>query len=123
MTRWEYNTSPPYPEKKRRDYPCYEDDEARYISTLVIKDDNNTIDFKNDEDIYIEVNYFVPVEKSRAINKFNSEMCSAKGYMKTHKHRTKSFKYNIEFNYPFTIIVKSIKDRDLSSLSAKFIIT
>jgi len=62
MTRWEYIANPPYLKKKRGDYPCYEGDEDRYISTLVIKDENNTVDFKNDEDIYIEVNYFVPTQ-------------------------------------------------------------
>lgn len=119
MTTWEFKAAPPYPEKKMVEEDYYVRPEV--ISILVVKDSNKMIDFKNDEDIYFEVNYYVPNQQDeKSIKGEFWNATSTKNYLIGRRYKSKDFRFNISISCPFTLTVRSLKNRDLSGLSAKF---
>lgn len=119
MTTWEFKAAPPYPEKKMVEKDYYVRPEV--ISILVVKDSNKMIDFKNDEDIYFEVNYYVPNQQDeKSIKGEFWNATSTNNYLIGRRYKSKDFRFNISISCPFTLTVRSLKNRDLSGLSAKF---
>lgn len=118
MTTWEFKAAPPYPEKEMVEEDYYVRPEI--ISILVVKDRNKMIDFKNDEDIYFEVNYHIPNTDERSIKGKFWHATSTKSLLIGRRSKSKDFRLGISISYPITLTIRSLKDRDLSGLSAKF---
>lgn len=102
MTTWEYKGQPPYP-KNRGDLYHFA------VSLLRIEDKNKKIDFQKDDGFWFEANYYPSGSSQGSIRSYIAS--------KNHKINT-SFVFYIEYPHPFTLIIKSDKDLDLSGLSA-----
>jgi len=104
MTTWEFKARPPYPKNKGDHYHFA-------VSSLRIEDKNKKIDFHNDEELWFDVNY-EPSGQTR---------CSIRSYARNQsKEKPTSFVFEVEYSCPFTLIINSYKDVDLSGLSATF---
>ena len=106
MTTWKYKAKPPYPKNKGIGYY------SQPKTILWVEDKNKKIDFKNDEGLFFEVKY-----KPNGI-----AVGSIRAYMFIDKvKKGKSpFRFEVDYNEPFTLTITSNIDRDLSGLTASF---
>ena len=104
MTTWIFKAKPPYPKNKGDHYHFA-------VSSLRIEDNNNKIDFYNDEELWFELNFELGGQIRGSI----------RSYARNQKtENPSSFVFEVEYNSPFVLTIKSYLDVDLSNLAATF---
>lgn len=103
MTQFQYIAKLPFPK-------CKDEHLWGYICILEIEDLNHKIDFNNDGDLFFEVKYMPS----------GLEMGSIRSYMNRKNNEISHvFTYFVQYKVPFTVIITSHKNSDLTNLNVK----
>jgi hypothetical protein len=103
MTQFQYIAKLPFPK-------CKDEHDWHYTCILEITDLNHKINFNNQADLFFEVKYTLS----------GLEMGSIRSYMNQKNYETPHvFIYTVQHKVPFTIIITSHKNNDLTNLSVK----